>query len=108
MSAATIDLEEDDGIVEVKLPGGGLPLDLYAVNDRLVEIGTASKGKPSEEYVQALADYMATLGLPSMSFRMRLKFVKGIFDAVEQLGNGDGRAGAEAKPGSPASTGPTL
>lgn len=105
MPVPKIDLTEEDGLVQVDLPQGhSVLLDLYSVNDRLIEIATASKERPAQEYFDALGDYFTTLGLPSMSVKKRMDLAKGILDATKALGNGHGRAGDVLTPGSPAST----
>lgn len=106
MALATIDLTEDDGFATVDLPGGGqLTFDLYQVHDRLVDVGRQCKDKPAEEYAAATRSVLESLGLPpSLSQRLVMRFVAGVFDAVKQLGNWPGEAGGVTPPASPDST----
>jgi hypothetical protein len=104
-----IDLTEDDGAVKVLGPDGlEIDLDLYRIHDRLVEITQAHKDKPSEEFADALLQFMQQCGLPRTTYKQALYFQKCVFDAVAVLKNGDGRGGAATMPASPASTVPEL
>jgi hypothetical protein len=101
--ADDIDLNEDDGWVNVKTEGGGsVRLDLFRTHSAICDYHAKNKGRPDEEYADGLVQMMMSLGLPQCSHRLATRFVEMVGARVEAVKKKDG-----SLPGSPGSTGST-
>jgi hypothetical protein len=90
---------EEDGFIEVTVAGKPQKLDLYCVNNTLVNIQNSNPAP--NDFHAAVAKYMEeTLKYPKVSDRLALRFVEAIY---AQMSNLQKKSGEEKKPESPAS-----
>lgn len=99
--SSRIDLGEDIGRAVVVIGGVEVSIDLYEANNRIYELATEFREKPTHEYHAALVNYIQSLGFPACSHYLADRFGASVVQAVEDLKK---KAGGEQTPGSPAST----
>lgn len=88
---------KDDGFVPVTIDETTVEIDLYAVHNRLLDIGRECEGdgdddaaKPDENAL--IARYVESLGFPRVSARAAVKFANAVFSAVGELRKKDASA----------------
>lgn len=76
-----VDLGDDDGYVNLKLGDVMNRLDVWDVNNQILDYHARNKGKPDREYNAGLVDLVKSLGYPQVSHKLAFKFV----DKLQEL-----------------------
>lgn len=105
----------DDGFVPVTINETTVEIDLYAVHNRLLDIGRECEGDgedgaPKADENALIARYVESLGFPRVSHRAAVKFANAIFARVEDVRKKDEsaaspspNAASQSSTGSPSS-----
>lgn len=89
MSANTIALADDDGMVTIEIAGQSpVTVDLYEAHDNLAALIRQHGTEPAAYYVAA-RKYLASIGLPELSARRITQLSNAIFDRVAELKKSD-------------------
>lgn len=78
---------EDDGFIEVQLGDVSKTLDLYEVNNHIVDLYRPVEGEEPGESSPTIRviDYLVSLGFPKVSQRSATLFINSIFNTVDDL-----------------------
>lgn len=80
-----IDLGDDDGFADVTADGVTVRVDIYAVQNKIVDLGKAN-ADDNPGFLKQVSAYMAELGFPSgISNRTAYRFSMAIQNAVTEL-----------------------
>ena len=94
---------DDDGFIEVALPGGSVTLDLYRANNTYLALSDAHPDPV--ELAREWGEWLRTQGLPPMSDRKAFGLADAVLVEVARLKKSDGGPAA-GPPASCDSTGP--
>ncbi len=76
---------EETGFQKINIGGTEIEVDLYQVNNHLIDLQAEHEGKPVNECNEAVAAYIESLGFPKVSHATAIKFSNAIFDACKGL-----------------------
>ena len=98
----SIDLGEDTGLVEFRLAGASVVLDVWEVHNRVSDFHAKNKEAPAHDYNEGLAQIVESLGLGRVSHQMAHRFVVAVNKVVNDMEKKT--QGALASPASTTST----